>query len=324
MQRRYPHRRHHAGRDVSPFAAGGGRADGSLARSVRPTVFCRLAAAVFVASVAIAGCGRHVAGLHVLPDTDLVDKLRAGAAPAANEAAAEAAAAPTGEQEWGDLTGKFVFDGPAPTPAKLDVSKEPICAKHNAVNEGIMVGPDGGLRNVVIFLASKKVPVHPDYEATAKDEVELDNKDCRFEPHVVTLRTTQTLVLKNSDPVSHNSNVSAIGEAAFNPVIAPDGAARHQFSKSQNLPATVTCNIHSWMKGYVLPRDNPYAAVTGDDGSFTIKNLPAGTWEFQVWQESAGGLAARPDWKKGKFKLEIKPGANDLGTIQVAANLLEK
>jgi hypothetical protein len=78
------------------------------------------------------------------------------------------------------------------------------------------------------------------------------------------------------------------------------------------------------MRGYILPRDNPYAAVTGDDGSFEIKDIPAGTWEFQVWQEVAGYLAAKPEWKKGKFKLEIKPGDNDLGTIQVPADLFKK
>jgi hypothetical protein len=78
------------------------------------------------------------------------------------------------------------------------------------------------------------------------------------------------------------------------------------------------------MLGYVLPRDNPYAAVSGDDGSFEIKNLPAGTWEFQVWQEAAGNLAAKPEWKKGKFKLQIKPGDNDLGVIQVSPSLLKK
>lgn len=282
-------------------------------------------AAASLTLVALTGCGRSVAMVsEPEPNLKLVDELRAGGGEEA-EAEMPAEETPSGEPAgWGTLKGKFVFEGGAPAREKIDTSKDPVCTQHPVLTEQIVVGDDGGLKDVVIYLASKKVPVNPEYEASANDKIVFDNKHCRFEPHVLTMRVSQTVQLHNSDASSHNSNIAPLGDAAFNSLIADGATAEYHFTKPQSLPVPVTCNIHPWMRGYILPRDNPYAAVTGDDGSFEIKDIPAGTWEFQVWQEAAGYLAAKPEWKKGKFKLEIKPGDNDLGTIQVPADLFKK
>ncbi len=79
----------------------------------------------------------------------------------------------------------------------------------------------------------------------------------------------------------------------------------------------VVCNIHPWMRAWLLPRDNPYAAVSGTDGSFVLAKLPVGEWEFQAWHEQ-GGWPRVPGWNRGRFKVRIKPGRNDLGTIKLA------
>ena len=292
-----------------------------MTRKIQITTFI----AVLLAVVSLAGCGSRAVLVAIPePDQELVKAIRAGGGEAAaGEQATEAA--PSGEPAgWGNLTGKFVFEGGRPEQQTIDASKDPICTQHPVLNESIVVGDDGGLKDVVIYLATKKAPVNPEYEATADAKVVLDNKFCRFEPHVLAMRVSQTLEIHNSDPASHNSSISPFGDANFNPLIGAGQQADHQFTKSQNVPVLVTCNIHPWMRGYVLPRDNPYAAVSGDDGSFEIKDLPAGTWEFQVWQEAVGSLAAKPEWKKGKFKLEIKPGDNDLGVVQVSSSLFKK
>lgn len=229
------------------------------------------------------------------------------------------------QAQWGNLKGRFVYDGKPPAATPLAVTKDQeVCGKHKLVNEELVVGEDGGLANVVIYVRDKKVKVHPDYEKTAEDLVRFDNEHCRFEPHILPMRLTQTLELHNSDPVGHNSNVSPIGDAGTNPLIAPGSAAQHKFNRSQNVPVQVTCNIHPWMKGWILPRDNPYMAVSAEDGTFEIKNLPVGKLEFQAWQEKAGYLIAKPDWKKGRFELTIKKGDNDLGDIKVSPKLFEK
>ena len=69
------------------------------------------------------------------------------------------------------------------------------------------MGPTGGMANVVVWLRDKKPTVNPDYDKSASDKVALDNKDCHFVPHVVGLRVGQTLVIKNSDPIAHNTKI---------------------------------------------------------------------------------------------------------------------
>ncbi len=93
--------------------------------------------------------------------------------------------------------------------------------------------------------------------------------------------------------------------------------------KEQRIPIPVTCNLHPWMKGYVLARNTPYVAVSGKDGVFKIDKLPLGKLEFQVWHEKAGYVAI-PGWKRGRFTVKIDKGVRDLGDITLPATLFKK
>lgn len=234
---------------------------------------------------------------------------------------------PAAAAEWGNLKGRFLYDGDTPKEQSIDTSKEPVCAKHKVVNEDLVVNPENkGLRNVVVFVSSKKVTENPDYKSSEGDEVTIDNNGCRFEPHIITMRVSQKLIIKNSDPFSHNSNLAPLGDTATNPVLTPDSATPYTFHKPQKLPVPVACNIHPWMKGYIVVKDNPYMAVSDKDGNFEIKDLPAEELEFTVWQEKSGWLPAKSGWdpKKATFKMKIKPGDNELGEIKVSPKLFEK
>lgn len=215
------------------------------------------------------------------------------------------------QNKWGDLKGRFVLDGDPPAPVELDVNKDQeVCAKQKMYSEELVVGEDKGLANVFIYLVTQrnqKIPIHPDYEAAAKAERVLDNVNCRFVPHAQTVWLSQTLILKNSDPVAHNSKIDPLGDTPTNPLIPAGGQVPWQFKKSQGLPQAVTCSIHGWMKAWVLPLDHPYAAVSGADGSFEIKNLPVGEHTFQIWHEKSGYLMGSAQKKDGKLVLTIKP-----------------
>jgi plastocyanin len=227
--------------------------------------------------------------------------------------------------QWGTLKGRFVYDGKAPAPEKIDTGKEPACAKHAVVYEELVVGADGGLANVVIYVSSKDVKVHPDYEKTAKDTVRYDNKHCRFAPHVMAVRISQTLELHNSDGFAHNSNLSPIRDVAINPLLSPDAKTDYKFEREQKIPVPISCNIHPWMKGYIVVRDDPYVGVSKEDGTFEIVNLPVGELEFTLWHEKVGWLNVGTAKKKGQFKMKIEEGdGNDLGDIKVAPKALEK
>ncbi len=189
---------------------------------------------------------------------------------------------------------------------------------------------DGGLKNALVYLKTDNVDVAPEYEKTAKDDVVLDNKTCRFEPHVSILRVGQPLVIKNSDTVGHNTKAEAFKNTSFNDIIPAGSEIKKTWDQAETLPVKIGCSIHTWMGGYILVRSDPYAAVTNADGKFTIKDLPAGKeLDFQLWQEKSGYLkeAKNKDVKvdkKGRFKLKLKPGENDLGDIVVSPSIFKK
>lgn len=238
-------------------------------------------------------------------------------------------------EEWGDLTGQFVLSGAAPKVAPLVVPPGAGCGAVKLVDESVVIGPNKGIKNVVVYLFLKegeKAPAaHPDYDKTAKVEVALDNDKCRFEPRITLLRTSQTLVVGNKDAVGHNTNLACLENKPENPIIPPGASVKFSFPKSERLPTNVSCNIHPWMNAKVLIRDNPYFAVTDENGKFTIKKLPEGKFIFQFWHERIGYLSTGliKDGKpltvtKGRLDVVITPKGTDLGKIEVGADAFKK
>jgi plastocyanin len=233
--------------------------------------------------------------------------------------------------EWGTLKGRFVLTGEAPAAAPLTVDKDvEVCGKHKIVSEEVVVGGDKGVANVVVFVRDKKVKVKPELEAAAKTvKPVLDNLNCRFEPHVLFVQAGQELVIKNSDPVGHNSNIATAKNAPSNNLIPAGGQVTAKFTTDEALPAQVTCNIHPWMKGWIVVRGNPYATVSKADGSFEIADLPAEELELQFWHEKAGyigemtinGKAEKVS--KGRKKMTIAAGETNLGDIGLDAKLFK-
>jgi hypothetical protein len=86
----------------------------------------------------------------------------------------------------------------------------------------------------------------------------------------------------------------------------------------------IACNYHPWESAYVLPLDHPYVAISTMDGTFRIPKLPVGQWEFQVWHEKVGYDLDTPICKKGRFRMTIRPGGNDLGTVKLAPTMFVK
>jgi len=229
--------------------------------------------------------------------------------------------------EWGDLTGTFIYDGKPPKSQFFEVTQDkPFCGKHKILDENLVVNRNGGIRDVIIHLyigrsGSQPPPIHPDYAKTAKARVKLDNAKCRFEPHVVTLRTTQTLIVSNSDLIGHNTNIGTINNPGQNILVPAGDTIPFNFRAAERFPVKVTCNIHPWMNGKVLIQDHPYMTVSDANGKFTIKNLPVGTWKFQFRHEkyiTDAKLRGRTVyWRRGRVDLTIKQGDNDLGEIKL-------
>jgi plastocyanin len=239
----------------------------------------------------------------------------------------------TSAADWGSIKGKFVVDGSVGEPAAINVNKDTeYCGKHNLVDETIVVGDGNGLANMVVFIYTRKaLEVHPDYEAAAKEPVTLDNNGCHFVPHVMALRTGQPLEIKNSDPgIGHNTNATFVANPTFNEMVANATPITKTLTKAEPIPASVACNVHPWMKGYIVLREDPYVGISNENGEFEIKNIPVGQHEFIFWHEAKGNMRdlalkeGKTD-RRGRAKFKIVAGETlDLGEIKVKTAALGK
>jgi plastocyanin len=264
----------------------------------------------------LTGCGAE-ADLGPVANVRAVEDIRTAFLEGA-ESSGETAATPVGSG-WATIRGQFVFDGTPPEMPPYNVNKEPnICAPNGPpLQETLVVDSGtGGIRNVAVYLRDAS-RVHD--EAKAKSEpVEFDQKVCVFLTHVLGVTVGQTIEIKNSDPTGHNTNI--MGRAnKFNQTIPADGTIPYVPQKEEATPAPVTCSIHPWMSAYILPRENNYYAITAEDGTFEIANVPAGEEiEFQVWHErggaAGGGLSGNTadtpelEWdNRGRFTVTLQP-----------------
>jgi hypothetical protein len=201
--------------------------------------------------------------------------------------------APAAAEGFGTLTGVVSFDGAQPfLEALVEKGKQgvdAICASEGVPGETIIVN-NGKLANVCIYLARapRGMSVPPPPEETAV----FDQKLCKFLPHVLFVRTGQPLQILNGDPVLHNTHTYPAKDKPFNSTIPPNDRTGKtiQYARADPTPVEVKCDIHAWMRAYHLVVDHPFAAISGEDGTFRIEGLPAGEHEFRIWHETAGYL----------------------------------
>jgi len=237
----------------------------------------------------------------------------------AGEGGEETAAASTGTG-WATLRGRFVFDGTAPTMALYNVTKDQATCTIGGkapLQETLLVDSGtGGIKNVAVYLRDAS-RIHDSAKANAENFL-YDQKECIFLTHVCAVHVGQTLDIKNSDNVGHNTNIAG-KKNTFNQTIPAGATIAYKVQKEEATPAPVNCSIHPWMVAYLLPRPDGYFAITAADGSFEIANLPAGEkLDIQVWHESATGpggalLVTTPEAKslgwtnKGRITITLQP-----------------
>jgi len=227
--------------------------------------------------------------------------------------------------EWATLKGRFVFDGKPPKAAALEITRdEEVCGQHGIVDEELIVNAkNGGLQNVVVWLYSREeVPVHPSLRVVLKP-AKLDNKDCRFQPRILRLRTNQPLQAINSDSVAHNVAVYARRNQPFSIVVPQNEPLERTFNRPELLPIRVDCSIHAWMRAYLVITDHPYSAVSDKDGNFSIEKIPLGEWDFRIWHERPGYIKTLHgktpyELNRGVLKLTVE-SKTDLGDLKIQA-----
>lgn len=173
------------------------------------------------------------------------------------------AAAPAGR-----IAGKVDFAGPAPRPQQV----KSACAGAAPVWE------QRALVRLTTNVPPGPVPAGP---------VTLEARGCRFEPWLQGAVKGQKIALRNRDGTTHSVRAAAQGRVVFNVIQAPDGGP---LEKDPILTGVVTigCDLHPWMKAFVVVSEHPYFAVTADDGAFEINDVPPGRYGIEAWNDRLG------------------------------------
>ena len=234
-------------------------------------------------------------------------------------------AMPVGAAEWGGLRGQIVVRGDVPEGVTFDLGRDACCLAARPTDRSIVVGEEGGLAGVIVYLKAKRGIDVPLETLPPTEPVEISNIGCAFAPRITLLRAGQPLVLVNDDPTTHNVKATTRRNGEFNLILPPDDRRELRLEVAERSPVTLSCNIHPFMRGFLLVRDDPYAVVTGPDGEFALPRLPAGKWRFEFWHERgelAGiKLADGETDGRGRAELTIPVGETlDLGELHVPAD----
>ena len=185
----------------------------------------------------------------------------------------------------GTVSGKITYEG---TPAKqkpIDMSKEPSCAKQYTTpptTETVVTGPNNALENVVVYISAGA----PDEAAPSKAAV-FTQKGCRYLPHVLAFQVNQVLNVLNEDQTSHNIHPLAKTNREWNKSQPPGSPPIvDKYDKPEMI--AVKCNVHPWMHGTFAVLKNSHYSISGEDGSFTLLNLPPGKYTVTAFHESYG------------------------------------
>lgn len=207
----------------------------------------------------------------------------------------------------GNIVGQILFEGSPPdlSPKVAQgavVRDAEVCSASPVPNEALVVGDNGGVANVFVYLASAPRGYQPEGNL---EPVKLDQKGCQFLPHALLAQVGQAINVVNSDAAAHNTNIGFVRNKIFNQTINANDAIGVMIEpeKKENQPIKTVCDFHAWMDCYVFVVDHPFAALTDANGNFEIKGLPPGKHKFRVWHESA-------EFLETSLTIEVKPGAD--------------
>lgn len=183
----------------------------------------------------------------------------------------------------GDATGRVALDGAKPEVKPLSVEAEKFadCGTISTTNETAIVDDKGGIANVVVIVEVAGAEVKP-----LEKPFLLDQKNCRFEPHVAVVPMGTTVEFSNSDKTSHNVHTTAAKNDGMNKTVAAGGKESQKLDKEDRIE--IKCDIHPWMQSHLLVANSNFFAITGKDGSFKIEGLPAGEHKVKLWHETFG------------------------------------
>lgn len=220
--------------------------------------------------------------------------------------AAAQAAFPVDTMTAATITGTIRFQGTPPRMAAIDMADEPACRDKYTEQpraQTVVVNPNGTLKNVFVHVkagldTTLRFPVPP-------DSAWIDQTGCRYQPHVFGMQAGQTLAIKNSDAVLHNINAKPTANRGFNISQPQAGMVSTRTFLVPEVMVPVGCDVHGWMNAHIGVLPHPYFSTSGNDGSFSIRRLPPGTYTIEAWHEQYGAQT-----------MQVTVGANESKTVE--------
>jgi hypothetical protein len=186
------------------------------------------------------------------------------------------------------ITGKISFSGTPPKMKKIEMAAEMSCKDmypEGPFTQNVIVNENGTLKNVFVYV---KEGLENLTFPTPEEEVILDQKGCRYYPHVFGIQPNQSIKIRNSDPVAHNIHPRPQNNKPFNIGQPVQGMETIKKFSTSEVMIPVGCDIHIWMSAYIAIVDHPYFITTGDEGTFELKPLPPGNYVIEAWHEEYG------------------------------------
>jgi plastocyanin len=231
-----------------------------------------------------------IVGLGLLVGCKSSPAPEAGTPAAEHASTAVAPATPLDPATLGTVTGVVKLTGKPPTPIKIDTTMDPACtfgSSGDTYTEQYVV-KDGKLANVYVYV--KSGPAAAMKMGMSGSRAVLDQKGCSYQPHVVAIQMGGSVEFRNSDATMHNIHTmpTTVGNPPVDISQGPHGAPQVKQFRQPEVMMPVRCNNHPWMNAFINVAPTPFFAVTGADGSFELKGLPAGDYTLGAVQEKLG------------------------------------
>ncbi len=210
---------------------------------------------------------------------------------------AAAGAAQTG---GGTLSGRVALSGKAPGPEKILMSADPVCQQQHKdpVFKQDVVSKNGTLQHVLVYVKEGA----PEGQPVPTQPVTINQVGCVYEPHVFGIQVGQKLEVVNSDATLHNINCQPKANKKFNIAQPTKGMKTAKTFDKPEVGIPLKCNIHPWMAAYAGVFSHPFYAVTDENGTFSIKGLPAGSYTIEAWHEKLGTQTQKVTVAEGETK----------------------